>query len=213
MSEKIILNASTRVDVGKGASRRLRKQSIVPGILYGEGKDPVKLSFEFKDIKKLIDKDAFYSQVSTLKIDGKDYQAILKDMQRNPVTDSPIHLDFMNIDDTHMITTRIPLHFINQDICAGVKVGGAIVHSKTDIEVKCFPHDLPEYIEIDMATVALNQHIHLADISLPAGVSLVDHGKNPEVVSVQLTRSAKTDDEQDVGTEAGEDSSAEGSKE
>jgi large subunit ribosomal protein L25 len=203
MSEKIILNVTKRRDVGKGASRRLRKQNIVPGILYGEGKDPIQLSFEYKDIKKLIDKDAFYSQVSTLKIDGQDYQAILKDMQRNPVSDSPIHLDFMNIDDTHMLSTRIPLHFINQNICIGAKAGGAIVHSKTDIEVKCLPHDLPEYIEIDMANIDINQHIHLADIVLPSGVTLIDHGKNPEVVSVQLTRAGKSDDdiEQEATTE------------
>jgi large subunit ribosomal protein L25 len=195
MSEKIILNVIKRRDVGKGASRRLRKQNIIPGILYGEGKDPIQLSFEYKDIKKLIDKDAFYSQVSTLKIDGEDYQAILKDMQRNPVSNSPIHLDFMNIDDTHMITTRIPIHFTNQDICVGIKVGGAIVHSKTDIEVKCLPHALPEYIEIDMANIDINQHLHLADIALPSGVTLIDHGKNPEVVSVQLTRAGKSDDD------------------
>jgi large subunit ribosomal protein L25 len=203
MSEKIILNVTKRLDVGKGASRRLRKQNIIPGILYGEGKDPIQLSFEYKDIKKLIDKDAFYSQVSTLKIDGQDYQAILKDMQRNPVTDSPIHLDFMNIDDTHMITTRIPLHFTNQNICVGAKAGGAIVHSKTDIEVKCLPNDLPEYVEIDMANIDINQHIHLADIVLPSGVTLIDHGKNPEVVSVQLTRAGKSDDdiEEEAATE------------
>lgn len=194
MSEAIVLNAQARKDIGKGASRRLRRADLVPAIVYGGEAEPVQITLEGKAIRKALEAEAFYSQVLTISIDGADQQAILKDLQRHPAKEYAMHMDFLRVDAAHAITTHVPLHFINEEACAGVKAGGAIVHNRVEIEVKCLPGDLPEFIEVDMADVELGGHVHLSDLAVPAGVELVAHGQDQDVASVQTTRGGQDEE-------------------
>jgi large subunit ribosomal protein L25 len=175
MSDQFELHAEVREDLGKGASRRLRRlANLVPAIIYGGDKDPQPLSLVRKDLEKALENEAFYSHVLTINV-GKDKQkAILKDLQRHPAKDSVMHADFMRVNENKPIKVHVPIHFINEAKSYGVKTQGGIVqHQATDIEVQCLPADIPEYIEVDMLKVEIGQIIHLSDVSLPENVVAV----------------------------------------
>ena len=209
MSEAIVLSAAARKDVGKGASRRLRHADKVPAIIYGGEAAPTQITLEAREVRKALEAEAFYSQILTLEIDGKAQQAILKDLQRHPAKEHAMHLDFLRVDADHAITTHVPVHFLNEDICAGVKAGGVISHNRVEVEVKCLPADLPEFFEVDMAEVELGGHVHLSDLVIPEGVELVVHGQDQDLASVQATRATKEDEEEEAAAAAAAEESSE----
>ncbi|MBT4522455.1 MAG: 50S ribosomal protein L25/general stress protein Ctc, partial [Halieaceae bacterium] len=175
MSDQFELLAEVREDMGKGASRRLRRLADqVPAIIYGGKKDPQPLTLIRKDLEKALENEAFYSHVLTITVGKTKEKAILKDLQRHPAKDSVMHADFMRVDDKVAIRVHVPIHFLNEDTAQGVKMEGGIVqHQVTDIEVQCLPGDIPEYIEVDMQDVETGQIVHLSDVALPEGVSSV----------------------------------------
>lgn len=203
MSEAIKLNAIARKDVGKGASRRLRHADLVPAIIYGGEAEPVQVTLEGKAVRKALESEAFYSQIVTLEVEGAEQPVILKDLQRHPAKEFAMHMDFLRVDATHAINTHVPLHFINEEACAAVKAGGIVSHTRVEVEIKCLPADLPEFIEVDMGEVELGGHIHLSNLTLPAGVELVAHDLAQDVASVTAARGAKEDEE--ASEEAGEE--------
>jgi large subunit ribosomal protein L25 len=178
MSDQFELQAEAREDLGKGASRRLRRLADhVPAIIYGGDKDPQPLTLVRKDLEKALENEAFYSHVLTINV-GKDKQkAILKDLQRHPARNSVMHADFLRVNESKPIKVHVPIHFVNEAKSYGVKTQGGIVqHQETDIEVQCLPKDIPEYIEVDMIKVEVGEIIHLSDIVLPEGVTSVALG-------------------------------------
>ena len=223
MSESFVIEAEVRVDEGKGASRRLRRlEGKVPGIIYG-GKDAASsISLIRKDLEKMLESEAFYASVLSIKVDGKEESAILKDLQRHPAKGFPMHVDFMRVEANKVLKVNVPLHFINEDKCTGVKLGGGMIqHQATDIEIQCLPKDIPEYIEVDMLEVEVGQIVHLSDLTLPEGVTSTalalgeDH--DLAIASVNAPKGGKSDDEEDVDAgdgdaEAGSESAEEESK-
>jgi large subunit ribosomal protein L25 len=175
MSDQFELHAELRDDMGKGASRRLRRiAGLVPAIIYGGSKPPQPLSLNSKDLEKAMENEALYSHVLTIKVGKEKEKAILKDMQRHPAKNRITHVDFLRVDDKVAIKVHVPIHFLNEDTCIGVKVqGGLIQHQATDIEVQCLPGDIPTFIEVDTLNLETGQIIHLSDITLPAGVASV----------------------------------------
>ena len=175
MSDQFELNAEVRNDLGKGASRRLRRSAdLVPAIIYGGDKNPVPLSLVRKDLEKALENEAFYSHVLRLKVGSGAEKAILKDLQRHPAKNHVMHADFLRVDDNVAIKVNVPIHFLNEENCVGVKMqGGLVQHQATDIEVQCLPADIPEYIEVDMIELETGQIVHLSDVTLPAGVTSV----------------------------------------
>ena len=212
MSDQFELKAEVREDLGKGASRRLRRLADhVPAIIYGGDKDPQPLTLIRKDLEKALENEAFYSHVLTINV-GKDKQkAILKDLQRHPARESVMHADFLRVDENRAIKVHVPIHFINEDKSHGVKTQGGIVqHQETDIEVQCLPGDIPEYIEVDMLEVEIGQIIHLSDITLPEGVTSValalgeDHDLAVASIIAPKGGSEAEDEEAEAAAEAGE---------
>ena len=175
MSTDFILQAKGREDTGKGASRRLRRLAgEVPAIVYGGKKDPTKIVLTHKDVAKALENEAFFSSIISLDIEGASEDVIIKDIQRHPAKKIVLHMDFFRVSKTTVLQTKVPLHFINEDTCPGVKLGGGIVaHTMTDIEIQCLPKNLPEFIEVDMAEVDLGDIVHISDIVLPEGVESV----------------------------------------
>lgn len=175
MSDQFELIAEVRTDLGKGASRRLRRfDGRVPGIIYGGDKAAQPVSLIRKDLEKALENEAFYSHVLAVKVGNVTEKAILKDMQRHPAKNRVTHVDFLRIDDNVAIKLHVPIHFLNEDTCYGVKTqGGMIQHQATDIEVQCLPANIPEFIAVDMLNVHTGQIIHLSDVALPAGVTAV----------------------------------------
>ena len=175
MSDQFELHAEARIDLGKGASRRLRRLAdLIPAIIYGGAKDPQPLSLIRKDVEKALENEALYSHVLTVNIGKAKEKAIIKDMQRHPAKNNITHIDFLRVDDKVALKLHVPIHFLNETACYGVKTqGGMIQHQATDIEVLCLPADIPTFIAVDMMDVETGQIIHLSDITLPAGVASV----------------------------------------
>jgi len=201
MLQQIEIVAELRKDVGKGASRRLRRAAEqVPGIIYGGGDDPAPLVVNGNALAKAMQQESFYSQIINVIVDGKSQQAVVRDLQRNPFNEKVLHIDFMRISADRVIEVSVPLHFVDQDKCVGVKLGGGnIIHNMTEVEISCLPGDLPQYIEVFMAEVGLNEAVHLSDLALPPGVTIValGHGDDRDdiVVSVQSPRGGSDEDE------------------
>lgn len=172
-----VLNAEVREDQGKGASRRLRREAgKVPAIVYGGAKNrkPQAITLAANELDKALQSEAFFSHVLTLNIADKSEQVIIKDLQRHPAKPVIYHADFLRVTKTTVITKTVPLHFINEDTCVGVKQqGGKITHNVADVQIKCTLTNLPEFIEVDMAAVEAGSTLHLSDIVLPKGVTLV----------------------------------------
>lgn len=201
------LNAEKRLDVGKGASRRLRHAGKVPAVVYGGGKQPLSLQLDHNEMLRHLEHEAFYSHILTLKLDSDAEKVVLKDLQRHPHKPQVLHLDLLRIDEHEKLAMRVPVHCINEDKCFGVKhQGGVISHLLTEIEIRCLPKDLPEYIEVDLANVHVGTTLHIADIAMPEGVEIMAlvHGGDPTqpVVSVHVPRVAAEAEEAEAAPAA-----------
>jgi large subunit ribosomal protein L25 len=178
------VQAELRTDQGKGASRRLRHAGKVPAIIYGGDDAPVSVTLDHNMILRHLAEEAFYAHILTLVVDGKKNEVVLKDLQRHPASDVRImHADFLRIDAKQAMTMVVQLHFIGGDDAPGVKEGGAVSHLMTDVEISCLPKYLPEYIEVDISALELDNSVHLSELVLPKGVSLtaLSHGKEDEL--------------------------------
>ena len=216
MSTNFTINAKSREDTGKGASRRLRRLTgEVPAIIYGGKKDAEKISILHKDITKALENDAVYSSIISLSIDGKAEDTIIKDIQRHPAKQIILHMDFLRVSKTTKLQTRVPLNFMNEDICVGVKLGGGLIaHTMTDIEVSCLPKDLPEAIDVDMAEVDVGQIVHLSDLTLPDGVESVSlsQGADYDLTVATVNKQKAVEIDESSESESTEDTSAESSE-
>src|SRR5512139_195434 len=191
MSKQFVVGAESRNDQGKGASRRLRRAGKVPAILYGGKGEPSNITLDQLKLLTVIEDERFYSSIVTLKLDGKDQQAIVKDVQMHPAKNSVMHVDLQRVLADVAIRIHLPIHFINQATCPGVKTeGGQVSHLKSDIEITCLPKDLPEALVVDMGEMHLNDTIFLKDIKVPAGVTIpvLATGRDIPVVSIHAPR-------------------------
>ncbi len=195
MTVEFALNAEMRSDLGKGASRRLRRYvAMVPAVIYGGDKAPQSISLLAKELAKLLETDAAYSHVLNLNVAGTNESVIIKALQRHPAKGFVLHADFIRVVADQKLTAHVPLHFINQETSVGVKQqGGEASHVLVEVEVACLPKDLPEFIEVDMANVEVGQIVHLSDLKLPQGVELVAlaHGNDLAVANIHASRVAK----------------------
>ena len=186
------LNAEVRSDLGKGASRRLRRnESLVPAVIYGGEKPAQSISLLAKDLAKLLENEAAFSHVLTLNVAGVNESVVIKALQRHPAKGFVLHADFVRVVAGQKLSAHVPLHFINEATSVGVKQqGGEVSHTITEVEVSCQPQDLPEFIEVDLAKVEVGQIVHLSDIKLPKGVELVAlaHGNDLAVANIHASR-------------------------
>ncbi len=175
-NQDFVLQAQARDNVGKGASRRLRReQDLVPGIIYGANKAPTMITIAQKDLVKQLENEAFYSHIVTINVGSDSESVILKDLQRHPARNTVLHADFLRVAKGKKLTTKVPLHFINEEKCKGVKTQGGIVsHNLNELEITCLPKDLPEFIEVDLINLEVGSTLHISDITLPEGVESVD---------------------------------------
>jgi len=207
-----VLNAKVRSDIGKGASRRLRRlDNQVPAIIYGLGEAPESISLAANQLSHALDNEAFYSHIIELSVDSKSQNVILKDVQRHPAKAEILHVDFLRVDLNQKLTIRAPLHFLNEEECVGVKMeGGQISHNMNDLEIECLPADLPEYIEVDMAEVALGQTLHISDVILPEGVVSValTHGEDHDLPVAAVVKSKAIEEDEDSATDSAEEGEA-----
>ncbi|MFU8784765.1 50S ribosomal protein L25/general stress protein Ctc [Aliidiomarina sp.] len=207
--------AEIRSDMGKGASRRLRRQGSVPAILYGGKDEAVSLTLDHDKIINAADHEGFYSHILTLHIDGKKHQAILKDLQRHPFKPKITHLDFQRVSAKEELHTNLPIHFLGEE--AVKKAGGVVVHQLNDVEIACLPKDLPEFIEIDVSGLEIGDNIHLSQITAPKGVTFIEltrgEDHDPVLVTVSKPKAETVSDDAPEAPEAPEAESGDEDKE
>ncbi|MCO6059857.1 50S ribosomal protein L25/general stress protein Ctc [Pseudomonas sp. MOB-449] len=193
------LNADARSDLGKGASRRLRRNAnLVPAVIYGGEKAPQSVSLLAKDLAKLLENEAAFSHVIALNVSGATETVLIKALQRHPAKGFVLHADFQRVVAGQKLSAHVPLHFTNEATSVGVKQGGGEVsHTIAEVEVSCLPKDLPEFIEVDLAKVEVGQTVHLSDLKLPKGVELVAlaHGNDLAVANIHASRVVKEEGE------------------
>ncbi len=172
MSNVFEFVAESRNLAGKNAARAARRNGGVPAVVYGGEAEPKSIVLGHNDVLKHLSHEAVYSHVLDLKVDGKAEKVVLKGVQRHPAKPQVLHMDFMRVDETHALRVHVPLHFINENSCVGVKAGGVVTHGMVDIEVSCLPSALPEFIEVDLTALDIGSSLHLTDIVLPEGVEI-----------------------------------------
>ncbi len=207
---KIEVNATSRKAQGTGASRRLRKTGRVPGIVYGDG-EPTLIDVDHNSLFHALRKEAFHASVLTLDLDGKKGQVLLRDFTMHPFRQQVQHIDFQRVSKDKKIHMKVPLHFINADIAPGVKLNGGIVsHVMNDLNVACLPDDLPEFVEVDLSTLAIGHSIHVSDLKLPKGVAVAGHGHvgDAVVATVQIPRGAVEAEAEAAAAEAAKTAAA-----
>jgi large subunit ribosomal protein L25 len=203
MSVSFDVVAEPRSDTGKGASRRLRRQGLVPAIVYGGHQDPQMISLRHNAVLQHLESESFYSHVLNLKVGDSTtpVPVVLKDLQRHPAKPFILHMDFLRVSQDEKIRMMVPVHFLNEEKSVGVRAGGNVSHLITEIEVACLPKDLPEFIGVDILNMAVGDIIHLSEVPLPEGVALA-HTPDPDepvVVMHGAHAGAGTDTEEGEG--------------
>ncbi|MEI6708559.1 MAG: 50S ribosomal protein L25/general stress protein Ctc [Methylococcales bacterium] len=197
MSNVFEFVAESRGQSGKSAAKRARHIGNVPAVIYGGHQEPKMLMLNHNEVIKHLAHEAVYSHVLDVTVDGKTEKAILKGIQRKPSGVQILHMDFLRVDMTETVKVHVPLHFTNEHTGIGGKKGGIAAHSMTDVEVSCLPSALPEYIEVSLATLDVGETLHLSDLVLPAGVSIVVLAQGAEhnlpVVSMMASKATKDD--------------------
>lgn len=210
MSNLIQVDTTSRTDLGKGASRRLRRDDWVPAILYGAEGEPQPIQLKHNEVQKHLSNDAFYSQLLMVSVDGGEpARSLLRDVQRHPFKQRILHLDFQRVVAGTALTVTVPIHYTNEEECLGVKIGGGIInHIENELTVSCLPRNIPEYLVVDMAEVELGQTVQISDIPLPEGVESVDLAQSDDndrpIATVAVTRAtveADEESEEDTGEE------------
>jgi len=197
----IEINAETRTDLGKGASRRLRHQEKLPAIVYGEG-EPLSLTIDQREMRPQVNNEVFYSSIVSLKIDGKKAEkVIVRDIQHHPYKIDVMHIDFQRISAKKKMHIHVPLHFIGEDVAPGVKAGGLVSHVANEVEIECLPKDIPEFIEVDISALELGGSIHLTEMTMPKGVTLTalshgDENHDTAIVSIHAPKVVKEETEE-----------------
>jgi large subunit ribosomal protein L25 len=214
MANDYSLTATSRTDLGKGASRRLRREGLIPAIVYGGNSEPASITLKSNEMIRNLMEESFYASLITLDIEGTEETVILRDLHRHPYKAIIMHADFQRVNAEEELTVTIPFHFINEESAKGVKLGGMVSHVMTEIEVSCLPKNIPEFIEVDIADLDLHDSIHLAEITFPKGVqsTMMNIGESTEeseysslpVVSIIETRGAGTGETEENNTVAAE---------
>lgn len=212
MSNVFEFVAKNRDKSGKGGAKMVRRNGQVPAVVYGGNAEPQSIVLAQNEVVKHLAHEAVYSHVLDLKIDGKTEKAVLKDIQRHPAKSQVLHMDFMRVSAKQELRMNVPLHFINEESCVGVKAGGVVTHSMVDVEILCLPSALPEYIEVDLSGVDIGGSIHLTDVVFPEGVecvALAQEGEHDHTVAQVMKTKAESlveEDEQDESSVDGDSS-------
>jgi large subunit ribosomal protein L25 len=194
---KIEINASPRGVQGTGASRRLRRDGKVPGVIYGGGKDATSIEMDHNELFHKMKHEAFHASILDMTVGAEKLQVLLRDYQMHPFRNVINHVDFQRVAADREIHMRVPLHFKGEELSPGVKQqGGLVSHVINELEVACLPKDLPEFIEVDLSHLSAGHSLHVGDIALPTGVRalILKKGDNPTVATVVVKGGVDTDE-------------------
>lgn len=214
MAEMPILAAAARAGTGKGAARSARRQGLVPGVVYGGGKDPISINLKFNELLKVLKAGKFLSTLYNLKVDGEDTRVICRAVQRDVVKDLPTHVDFLRLSERSRINLFIPVEFINDEECPGIKAGGGLTIVRNEVELKVTAGDIPDHLTVDLTGLEIGDVINISDITLPKGATTVITGRDFVIANVSAPTVLAAEDEDEEGIEGieGEEGAEEGTE-
>lgn len=172
MAHTFQITASLRDRGGKGAARATRRDNKVPAVIYGDKKEPVMIAIAYNEVQKILNRGGFFTHISNIDVDGTKHMAIARDIQFHPVSDKPEHIDFLRVSAKTKLTVSVPVTFLNEEKCIGLKAGGTLNVIRHTVDLLCSATSIPEHIEVDIAALEIGDSLHLSDIKLPAGAEL-----------------------------------------
>lgn len=188
--------AFVRAGEGRGACRRLRRSGRAPGIVYGGAATPLPIEIDHNALFHALRNEAFHASILAMKLDGTVAKVLLRDVQMHPFRNEILHVDFQRVDENHRVQMRVPLHFIKGEVSPAVKLSGALIsHVTNEVEVSCLPKDLPEFIEVDLSEMTTQRALHVSELKMPAGVTVVRHGKADPVVAAAVVPKGQAEGE------------------
>ncbi|GLQ16034.1 50S ribosomal protein L25/general stress protein Ctc [Maritalea porphyrae] len=193
------LKASVRDRVGKGAARALRREGLVPAVIYGDNKSPLSITVTYKDAMKRIQQGGFLSQVINVEVDGEEHRVIPRDYQLEPVRDFLVHVDFLRVSKTSVLTVEVPVHFVNEEASPGLKRGGVLNVVRHTVEVNATEANLPEFLEVDLSGVETGDSIHISTVKLPDGVTPTITDRDFTIATIAAPSALKSEDNADDG--------------
>lgn len=182
--ESYELKAEARERVGKGSARELRRNGLIPAVIYGDKQDPISIALSTKDVTQRIHAGGFLTTIATIDVDGKKYKVLPKDYQLNPVRDFTMHVDFLRVSGNTQVTVEIPVHFVNDQLSPGIKAGGMLNIVRHEIEVHCPADAIPEAFEVDLTGLKIGDSVHISKIALPKGVAPVIHDRDFTIATI-----------------------------
>ncbi|HTD02865.1 50S ribosomal protein L25/general stress protein Ctc [Undibacterium sp.] len=179
--------AFARKEQGTGASRRLRNAGQTPGIIYGGTEAPVSITLDHNALYHALKKEVFHSSILDLEVDGKVEKVLLRDFQVHAYKQLVLHADFQRVDPNKKIHVKVPLHFVNAEVSPAVKLNAAVIsHVAVELDISCLPADLPEFVTVDLSNIVAGQSLHVSDVVLPAGVTVVAHGDSNPTIAIAV---------------------------
>ncbi|MES2105537.1 MAG: 50S ribosomal protein L25/general stress protein Ctc [Pseudomonadota bacterium] len=179
--------AFARKEQGTGASRRLRNAGQTPGIIYGGTEAPVSITLDHNALYHALKKEVFHSSILDLEVDGKVEKVLLRDFQVHAYKQLVLHADFQRVDPSKKIHVKVPLHFVNAEVSPAVKLNAAVIsHVAVELDISCLPADLPEFVTVDLSNIVAGQSLHVSDVVLPAGVTVVAHGDSNPTIAIAV---------------------------
>ncbi len=202
MADILPLNVEPRDDTGKGAARRARAQGLVPGVIYGGGEDPQPITVKYNELFKMLKAGKFMSTLLDLKMKGIDQRVICRGVQRDPVKDLPTHIDLLRLKRTSRIKLFIPVEFLNEEECVGIKKGGVLTVVRNEVELEVTAGDIPDALTIDLTDYDVGDAFTIADIELPEGATTVIQGRDFVIGNISAPSSLRSEEDAEEGDEA-----------
>lgn len=203
MSNSYELKAQTRDRVGKGSARELRRNGMVPAVIYGDKQAPLAIALNYKDVYYKIHGGAFKTTIATIDVDGQKIQVLPKDYQLDPVRDFPIHVDLLRVSKNTMVTVQIPVRFTNEEASPGIKRGGVLNTVRHEIEANVAANAIPDFIEVDLTGTEIGDSIHISAIALPKGVEPTITDRDFTIATIAAPAGLKSETDEAAAEEAG----------
>ena len=209
MAQHIALTAETRAQAGKGAARAIRRNGRIPAVIYGDSKDPLSISLDPRELNRELNKPGFFATLIDISLDGSKNLVLCRDIQLHPVTDVAMHADFLRVTDRTRIAVEVPVHFLNEEDCPGLRAGGVLNIVRHEVELNCRAGAIPSEIAIDLANSEIGDSIHISDVSLPDGVTPVIDDRDFTIATIAAPNVTEPSDDEESGGEVDAEAEAE----
>ena len=210
MSENTLISADLRDRVGKGSARAARRAGKIPAVIYGDKKEPIAIEIEARMMRKIINEPGIFSRLLDINVDNGKHTVLMRDIHFHPVTDDPLHFDFLRVGGSNTISVAIGVEFINEDICPALKIGGVLNIVRHEVEVNCLPISIPEKLTVDLAEAKIGDSIHISAVELPDGVTPTIADRDFTIATLQSPGGGiKNEDEEDGDIDSSDETDTE----